>query len=223
MNWNGLPVLIFGSGGISKETYNLIKQINMHNSQQVYDVLGFVEDEESKIGKEVIGGLKVITCDDALTDYSGSFSVIGIVIPIGNPKVKSIIYNRIKNIENAVYPNIVHPSIKFDANDVKLGIGNIITSGVNLTCDIRIGNFNLVNLNCTIGHDTVVEDFNVINPLVAVSGNVTIKNCCLIGTGAKILQQLRIGDNAAVGSGAVVIKDVEENSTVVGVPAKRIK
>lgn len=223
MNWNGLPVLILGSGGISRETYNLIKQINMHNSQQVYDVLGFVENDASKIGKEVIRGLKVITCDNALSDYSGLFSVVGIVIPIGNPKVKSIIYNRIKNIENAVYPNIVHPSVEFDASDVQLGIGNIITAGVNLTCDIRIGNFNLINLNCTIGHDTVIEDFNVINPLVAVSGNVTINNCCLIGTGAKILQQIRINDSATVGSGAVVVKDVEENSIVVGVPAKRIK
>ncbi len=223
MKWNGLPLLIFGSGGISKETYNLIKQINIHQSQQIYDFLGFVEDDASKIGKEIIDGFKVVTCDDKIREYSDSFPVIGIVIPIGNPKIKSIIYNKIKYTENAVYPNIIHPNVKFDVNNVELGVGNIITSGVNLTCNIKIGNFNLINLNSTIGHDTEIKDFNVINPLVAVSGNVIINNNCLIGTGAKILQQIKIGNNAIVGSGAVVVKDVEENSTVVGVPAKRIK
>ena len=45
----------------------------------------------------------------------------------------------------------------------------------------------------------------------------------MIGTGAKILQQLTIADNVIVGAGAVVVKDVDENSTVVGVPAKPIK
>lgn len=223
MRWNGLPLLIFGSGGISKETYNLVKQINTHNNQQIYNFLGFVEDNASNIGNEIIDGFKVVTCDDDMKEYANSFLVVGIVIPMGNPKVKSKIYSKIKVIENAVYPNIIHPSVKFDVNTVKLGIGNILTSGINLTCDIKIGNFNLINLNSTIGHDTEIKDFNVINPLVAVSGNVIINNGCLIGTGAKILQQLRINDNATVGSGAVVVADVEANSTVVGVPAKRIK
>ena len=223
MKWNGLPLLIFGGGGISKETYNVIKQINEYNNQKIYDFLGFVEDDASKIGTEIIDGFKVLACDEDINKYSNAFPILGIVIPVGDPRIKSIIYNKIKNIENIVYPNIIHPNVKFDVNSVKLGIGNILTSGINLTCDIKIGNFNLVNLNSTIGHDTEIGDFNVINPLVAVSGNVTIKNCCLIGTGAKILQQLTIYNDVTVGSGSVVVKDIEQNSTVVGVPAKRIK
>ncbi|NBI07139.1 acetyltransferase [Senegalia massiliensis] len=223
MKWNGLPLLIFGSGGISKETYNIIKQINLHNGQQVYDFLGFVEDDISKVGNEIIDGYNVITCDNDIAEYTRYFPVIGVVIPIGNPKVKSIIYNKINNIRNIVYPNIIHPSVKFDIDNVKLGIGNILTAGVNLTCDIKIGNFNLINLNCTVGHDTELKDYNVINPLVAISGNIIIKNGCLIGTGAKILQELTVNDNSIIGSGAVVVRDVEENSTVVGVPAKLIK
>lgn len=223
MKWDGLPLLVFGSGGISKETYSLVKQINEHNSQKVYNFIGFVEDEASKIGVEIIDGYKVVTCDEEILEYISCFSVIGIIIPIGNPKVKSIIYNKINGNENVVYPNLVHPSVKFDENTVRLGIGNILTAGVNLTCDIKIGNFNLINLNSTIGHDTEIKDYNVINPLVAVSGNVIVNNGCLVGTGAKILQQLTIGENVTIGSGAVVVKDVEENCTVVGIPAKRIK
>ena len=45
----------------------------------------------------------------------------------------------------------------------------------------------------------------------------------VVGTGAKILQYLEIKSDSIIGAGAVVAKNVEEGSTVVGVPAKAIK
>lgn len=223
MSWDGLPILIFGSGGVSKDTYYIIKQINECNNCKIYNVLGFVESDSFRIGNEIVDGYKVVVCDECIYEYSKEFPILGVVIPIGNPRIKSKIYNDIKKIENIVYPNIIHPKVIFNSSSIKLGIGNILTSGINLTYDIEVGNFNLINVNSTIGHDTKIGNFNVINPLAAISGNVTIHNNCLIGTGAKVLQQLTIKSNAIVGSGAVVIKNVEENTTVVGIPAKQIK
>lgn len=223
MEWNGLPIVVFGSGGISKETYFIIQEINNYNNFQVFNFLGFVEDDYSKVGNDVIHGYKVITSDREFSGLAEAYPKLGVVIPIGNPKVKSIIYNEIKKISNIVFPNIIHPNVTFDRRSVTLGYGNVITSGANLTCNISIGNFNLVNLNTTVGHDTIIGDFNVFNPLVAISGDIKIKDLCLIGTGAKVLQQLTINQGATIGAGAVVVKDVEEFSTVVGIPAKRIK
>lgn len=45
-----------------------------------------------------------------------------------------------------------------------------------------------------------------------VAGNV------VIGGGAKILGNITIGENCRIGAGSVVLRDVPENSTVVGVP-----
>jgi serine O-acetyltransferase len=39
-----------------------------------------------------------------------------------------------------------------------------------------------------------------------------------IGSGAKLLGNIRIGDNCRVGAGSVVLRDVPDNSTIVGVP-----
>ena len=47
----------------------------------------------------------------------------------------------------------------------------------------------------------------------------TIGNNVIIGSGAQILGPVIIGNNAKIGSNAVVLKDVEDNMTVVGVPA----
>jgi len=51
----------------------------------------------------------------------------------------------------------------------------------------------------------------------------TIEDNVLIGSGAKILGNIIIGKNAKIGANAVVLKDVPENATVVGVPAKIVK
>ena len=51
----------------------------------------------------------------------------------------------------------------------------------------------------------------------------TIGNNVVIGTGAKVLGNIEIGDNSYIGSNAVVIKDVPDNSTVVGVPGRITK
>lgn len=51
----------------------------------------------------------------------------------------------------------------------------------------------------------------------------TIGNNVFIGSGAKILGNIKIGDNVKIGANAVVLKNVPSNSTVVGVPAIKVK
>jgi serine O-acetyltransferase len=48
----------------------------------------------------------------------------------------------------------------------------------------------------------------------------TIKDNALIATGAKVLGSIVIGENSKIGAGSVVLKDVPQNSTVVGIPGK---
>ena len=48
----------------------------------------------------------------------------------------------------------------------------------------------------------------------------TIGNNVLIGSGAKVLGPIHIGNNVRIGSGSVVLKDVPDDVTAVGVPAK---
>ena len=53
-------------------------------------------------------------------------------------------------------------------------------------------------------------------------GCIEIMDNVFIGTNSTILYGVRIGPNALVASGSVVTKDVEPNSVVAGVPARRI-
>ena len=51
----------------------------------------------------------------------------------------------------------------------------------------------------------------------------TIGNKVLIGTGAKVLGPSTIGDGSRVAANAVVLRDIPENSTAVGSPAKVVR
>jgi serine O-acetyltransferase len=44
-----------------------------------------------------------------------------------------------------------------------------------------------------------------------------------IGAGAAVVGAIRIGDNATVGAGAVVTQDVQDGTTVAGIPARPIR
>jgi serine O-acetyltransferase len=48
----------------------------------------------------------------------------------------------------------------------------------------------------------------------------TLEQGVVIGAGAKVLGPITIGKNAKIGSNAVVVKDVPENATAVGIPAR---
>ena len=50
----------------------------------------------------------------------------------------------------------------------------------------------------------------------------TIEDGVVVGGGAKILGNITIGKNCRIGAGSVVLRNVPENSTVVGVPAHLI-
>ena len=51
----------------------------------------------------------------------------------------------------------------------------------------------------------------------------TIGNDVVIGSGAQIIGPIKVGNNARIASNAVVVKDVPENATMVGIPAKAVK
>ena len=51
----------------------------------------------------------------------------------------------------------------------------------------------------------------------------TVGNDVVIGSGAQIIGPVKIGNNARIAANAVVVKDVPENATMVGIPAKAVK
>lgn len=70
-----------------------------------------------------------------------------------------------------------------------------------------------------IGTGTVISPWVTIGRTGTAQEGPTIEKHAHIGTGAKVLGPLKIGQGAWVGANAVVLRDVEPQVTVAGVPA----
>ncbi|MBX4258431.1 acetyltransferase [Clostridium estertheticum] len=215
-DWKGLPVVIFGIGGFSKEVKILIDDINKYSNIPIFDLKGFVSHIEGTIGN-IIEGLPIVTCNENFVEYASKFDKLGVVIALGSPHHKEQIERDIfSKCVNLVYPNLIHPSANITSSESNdFGVGSIICAGVTVTTNIKFGKFIIVNINTTVGHDVTVGDYCTINPLCAISGNVSIRKGSLIGAGASIREKLSIGENCTVGLGAIVVKDVIDNDIII--------
>lgn len=79
----------------------------------------------------------------------------------------------------------------------------------------------VINSAVVGGDDVVLESGVVIGAEKEKSPKLGSR--IFVGSGAKIVGELEIGDNCTVGANAVVVKTVEDNTVVGGVPAKVIR
>lgn len=206
-------IVIIGAGGFGREVAWLIEDVNRFKNQ--WNILGFVDDDKSIQGTE-IDGYEVVGNIEWLAKQE-----LHAVCAIGNPIIKKRVINRLSGSKNK-YPILIHPSVIY-SDRVIFGEGSVICAGNIATVNVKIGKHVIINLGCTIGHDVVIGDYVTVLPGVNISGFAKIDECVSIGTGAAIIPKTLVGKNTVIGAGSVVIKDLPENCTVVGVPAKPIK
>lgn len=116
-----------------------------------------------------------------------------------------------------------------------IGSKCIISRYVTVNYNTRIGNRTKimdcthVTGNCIVGNDVFISlnvgmtNDNNIGKAGYTEGKVTgpiIEDGAAVGAGATLLPGVRIGKNAVVGAGSVVTKSVDDNTTVMGIPAK---
>ncbi len=121
----------------------------------------------------------------------------------------------ISNISRILTSIEIHPAAKIDS-------GFFIDHGAGLV----IGETTEIGKNVTIyqqatlgGLSPSVDSFSQRN----VKRHPTINDNVIVGSGAQILGPVVIGKNSRIGANAVVLKDVPENITYVGVPARKIE
>jgi sugar O-acyltransferase (sialic acid O-acetyltransferase NeuD family) len=117
--------------------------------------------------------------------------------------------------------NAIHPSAVISSS-VKMGTGIMVAANATLNPLVQLGKGVICNTGSSIDHECVIGDFTHIAPNAVLCGNVTVGNGSFIGANSVIRQGVRIGNNVIVGAGSVVLKDIPDNATFVGNPAKQL-
>lgn len=204
-------LIIIGGVGFGEEIAWLIERIN--DKKEKFEILGFINNDIKK--GDYVGKYIVLGNDDLLYDLPKDTNVC---IAIGNSIIRQKVTAKIKKL-GFKFPILIDPSAIIN-NKTIIKEGAIICANCVITTNVMIEEFVLINLACTIGHDCTLENFSTILPGCNISGNVTLKECCSLGTGVKVIPHCQVGKNAIVGAGGIVVKNIPDNCTAVGVPAK---
>jgi sugar O-acyltransferase (sialic acid O-acetyltransferase NeuD family) len=192
----------------------------MLNAGNKYKVIGFVDDDKSKIGTE-IKGIKIIGNTNDLTRFKNELGVKAGIVAIGNNPMRRQLSEKI--IQSGIeLINAIHPTVHIDS-DVIIGKGCYIGQGVIIVTGTRIGNCVNIHTGATIDHDNTIENGANLGPGVHTAGRVKIGKDAFLGTGAIVIPDGSVGENSIIGAGGVVINAIPANVTAVGVPVKIIK
>ncbi len=83
----------------------------------------------------------------------------------------------------------------------------------------------VIGETCEIGDDCMIYQGVTLGGTGKDTGkrHPTLESGVMVGSGAKVLGPITIGRNAKVAAGAVVVKDVDPNCTVVGIPGRIVR
>ncbi len=209
-------IVFFPFGGNAREAIDAIEAINAR--VLTWEFLGFIDDNKNTWGSSmqrypVLGGREILK-------ENGIWC-------LAVPGRAENFYNRKDLINGLNHPKkqfatIIHPSANISEH-CKIGYNTLIMEGVVVKAGVNIGNSCVILPNSVISHDSEICDYTLIGSNVSISGGVMVNECCYIGTGAKIISDVIIGTKSLIGLGAIVLNNVEDNSVMVGNPARSLR
>ena len=119
---------------------------------------------------------------------------------------------------NYRYPQI---GVVIINDNAEIGCGSTIDRGS--MSNTIIGKNTYLDNQIHIAHNVKIGDNCIIAGQVGFAGSSTLGNHVMIGGQAGVSGHLKIGSNVQIGGGSGVIKDIPDNSKVMGYPAKSLK
>lgn len=201
-------LIIIGAGGYAKSVLDSIDYFN-------YKIVGFVDEfsqEKTHLGYPILA--------NSLDNLNNNNKYV-YFIAIGNNEKRKTWYDRLVE-KNLRIINVVDKSAIVSSH-ATIGNGCFIGKMAIINSKAIIGNNCIINTKSLIEHGCKIGDNCNISTNTVLNGDVKIGDGSFIGSSSVTLGQLCIGSYSTVGAGAVVTKNVDDNVTVVGVPAKTIK
>lgn len=203
-----MMLLIYGSGGLGREVYDLATRIN--NKNQCWSEIAFIDDIRPDLE---LDGVKVLKFSDIL-----QLENTECIVAVGEPNSREKLHQKLKE-NNQKIATLIDPSAVVSSSAI-VEEGSIICAFVLIANKSRICQNVLVQSFVNVGHDILVGSHSVISSGVFPGGGDIFGEKVYIGMGATIKEKLTVGDNTIIGMGACVFQDIPSGVIVLGNPAR---
>jgi len=204
-----MKLAVIGAGGHAKVVIDAIEQVNAAKSPPL-EVAGVVDDQ--KVGQ--------VFCNYSVVGAIEDLDADCFVVAIGDNAVRARIFKQL--CDKGYQPvSIVHPSAIIAAN-VVIGAGTVIFAGAIINTATTVGANCIVNTAASVDHDCIVDNHVHVAPGCHLAGQIKVGEGTFLGIGTKVIPLIILGKNVIAGAGAVIVRNVADNETVVGVPARAI-
>lgn len=215
-----IGLLILGAGGLGTEYAWVAEEMNeaaRQNSRNgnVWEILGYADDDEEKKGKILRGYTVLETVREAFTRSDSR--KMEFAVAIGSNRIRERVAREAEK-RGWTPATLIHPSAII-ASDAEIGPGSYLAPGSVVCPGARIGRHVIVNTHASIGHDSVLEDFVQLCPGTRVSGACRVETCGFLGSNASLAPKAVVGTDAVVAANSFVIRRVAGATTVLGCPA----
>jgi len=137
---------------------------------------------------------------------------------VGNNTIREKIHLQMSmHLGNPI--NAIHPSAVISSS-VTLHDGIMVAANATINPLVELGRGVICNTSCSIDHECVIGDFAHIAPGAILCGNVRVGAKSFVGANSVIREGISIGNNVMIGAGTVVVKDIPDNTTVIGNPQR---
>lgn len=119
--------------------------------------------------------------------------------------------------------HIPHSGTVVIGDDVDIMGGTNITRATADSGITHIGDGTKIDYNCHIAHNVKIGKNCLVIAGTIIGGSTEIGDNCYLGIGCMIKNKVKIGNNVTIGMGAVVTKDIPDNETWVGNPARKFR
>jgi sugar O-acyltransferase (sialic acid O-acetyltransferase NeuD family) len=202
-----LRAVIFGGGGHAAVVLEALQG-------QGYEIVGCVDDDQSFLGSEVLGGTHVIGSRDllpGLVDNGVAFAFIGVGGALSS-EAREDVFRDLAQLGFRL-PPVIHPRAYVSASS-RLGAATLVLPGAVVGPRCRIGANVIVNQGAQICHDSIVEDGCHVTPGAVIAGGCRIGSCTVIGMTAAIMLGTSVGRECLIHNGAAVNTDVPDRTEV---------
>lgn len=204
------PLLIYGAGGHAKSVIGIVTDAGG------WAIHGLI-DERDDMSRKAVLGHPVVGSGNLLPELLRR-GILHAFVAVGDNQARQ---QRGQQLDQLGFhlPILIHPTALIMTH-ASIGSGSMVHAFAAVGPEVTVGQHAIIGGHTGIGHESIIGDAVHVGAGSILGGNVRVGSGSFLGLRSVVLPGITIGQNVRVAAGSVVSKDLSDNLSVAGSPAR---